>query len=218
MNREELYERLNAVFQDVFDDEMITVNDCTTADDIEDWDSLEHINLIVAVEKEFHMKFSMGEINQFKNVGGDGRPDNGAGQMNAYGFEDLWIGQSESFERTITSDMLEKFRELSGDMNPLHTDQEFAREHGFADRVVYGMLTASFISALGGVYLPGKYCLIQSVEIKFAKPVFVGDTIQIIGEVMEIHEHVNQVVIKVTMVNQHGLKVCRGILKAGIWK
>lgn len=69
MTREEVYERLNGVFQDVFDDENITVNDSTTADDIEDWDSLEHINLVVAVEKEFGVKFNIGEVNGMKNVG-----------------------------------------------------------------------------------------------------------------------------------------------------
>ena len=69
MTRENLYEKLDKVFQDVFDDETISVNDNTTADDIDDWDSLEHINLIVAVEKEFGIKFSMGEVNTMKNVG-----------------------------------------------------------------------------------------------------------------------------------------------------
>ena len=69
MSREDLYIKLNEVFRDVFDDEEITVNDETTADDIEDWDSLEHINLIVAIEKAFKMKFKMGEISNFKNVG-----------------------------------------------------------------------------------------------------------------------------------------------------
>jgi acyl carrier protein len=69
MSREEVYAELNEVFQDVFDDEEITVNDVTTANDIEDWDSLEHINLVVAVEKKFNIKFNMGEVNSFKNVG-----------------------------------------------------------------------------------------------------------------------------------------------------
>ena len=69
MSREEVYERLNVVFQDVFDDGSILVNDSTTANDIEDWDSLEHINLIVAVEEEFGIKFGMGEVNGMKNVG-----------------------------------------------------------------------------------------------------------------------------------------------------
>ena len=69
MTRDEIYVKLNEVFQDVFDDEDITVNDSTTADDIEDWDSLEHINLIVAVERVFGIKFSMGETTSMKNVG-----------------------------------------------------------------------------------------------------------------------------------------------------
>ena len=69
MSREEIYERLNEVFQDVFDDDSITVNENTTSDDIEDWDSLEHINLVSAVEKEFGVKFTMGQVVTMKNVG-----------------------------------------------------------------------------------------------------------------------------------------------------
>lgn len=69
MSREEVFERLNEVFRDVFDDEGITVTDATTADDIEDWDSLEHINLLAAVEQEFGMKFNMGQVVSMKNVG-----------------------------------------------------------------------------------------------------------------------------------------------------
>ena len=69
MTREEAYIKLNEVFRDVFDDESIEVNDATTANDIEDWDSLEHINLVVAVEKSFGIKFNMGEVAKLKNVG-----------------------------------------------------------------------------------------------------------------------------------------------------
>ena len=69
MQKEEIYERLNGVFRDVFDDEGIEVNENTTSADIEDWDSLEHINLIVAVENEFGIKFNMGEVTTMKNVG-----------------------------------------------------------------------------------------------------------------------------------------------------
>ncbi len=68
MTREEIFEELNEVFSDVFDDEII-VTEATTADDIEDWDSLEHINLIVAVESKFGIKFNIGEVNKMKNVG-----------------------------------------------------------------------------------------------------------------------------------------------------
>ena len=69
MDTREIFERLDRVFQDVFDDDTIHVTPKTTADDIEDWDSLEHITLISAVEREFRMKFKMGEISSMKNVG-----------------------------------------------------------------------------------------------------------------------------------------------------
>ena len=69
MTREEIYGKLNEVFQDVFDDEDITVNDATVAADVDGWDSLEHINLIVAVERCFGIKFTMGETTGLKNVG-----------------------------------------------------------------------------------------------------------------------------------------------------
>ncbi len=69
MTREEVYESLTEIFRDVFDDDEITLNDETTADDIEEWDSLEHINLVVEIENEFGIKFNMGEVNKMKNVG-----------------------------------------------------------------------------------------------------------------------------------------------------
>ena len=69
MDREKITEKLNEVFRDVFDNEDITVTDATTADDIEEWDSLEHISLISAVEKTFKMRFTMKEVSGMKNVG-----------------------------------------------------------------------------------------------------------------------------------------------------
>lgn len=69
METKEIYARLNRVFRNVFDDDSIRVTPRTTAKDIEDWDSLEHITLISAVEREFKMKFRMGEISGMKNVG-----------------------------------------------------------------------------------------------------------------------------------------------------
>lgn len=69
MTREEVYKRLTGVFRDVFDDDSIEINDETTADDIDDWDSFEHINLVVAVEDEFSFKIPMGKVVTMKNVG-----------------------------------------------------------------------------------------------------------------------------------------------------
>lgn len=69
MTREVAFERLTKVFRDVFDDEEITLTEETTSEDIEDWDSFEHINLVVAVEDEFSFKIPMGKVVTMKNVG-----------------------------------------------------------------------------------------------------------------------------------------------------
>ena len=69
MKREEIYERLNKVFREILDDDSIELHDETTADDVEGWDSFEHINLIVGVEDEFGIKIPMGKIVSMKNVG-----------------------------------------------------------------------------------------------------------------------------------------------------
>lgn len=69
MNRQEIFEKLNVIFLDVFDNEDIVVTETSSADDIEEWDSLSHIQLIVAIEKEFKIKFTSLEIMKWKNVG-----------------------------------------------------------------------------------------------------------------------------------------------------
>jgi acyl carrier protein len=69
MTRDEVFQALDEVFQEEFDDDSIHVTETTVASDIEDWDSLEHINLIIAIEKRFKMRFSMGEVTGLKNVG-----------------------------------------------------------------------------------------------------------------------------------------------------
>ena len=69
MTHREILKRLQPVFRDIFDNDAIVITDLTTAKDIEDWDSLAHLQLIAAVEDEFHIHFSMGEINNFANVG-----------------------------------------------------------------------------------------------------------------------------------------------------
>lgn len=69
MNRNDVVKRLTQVFRDVFDDDSIVISDSTTSADIEDWDSIEHINLVDAVEKEFGLRFKMREVSGMKNVG-----------------------------------------------------------------------------------------------------------------------------------------------------
>ena len=69
MNKNDIIKRLTDVFRDVFDDDSITINENTTSADIDDWDSIEHINLVGAVEDEFSMRFKMKEVSGMKNVG-----------------------------------------------------------------------------------------------------------------------------------------------------
>lgn len=69
MNREEIFEEVQTIFRNVFDDEELIISDGTNSEDIEDWDSLEHINLVVAMEKKFNLKFDIKEVGTLKNVG-----------------------------------------------------------------------------------------------------------------------------------------------------
>lgn len=136
--------------------------------------------------------------------------------MKEYTFSELEIGVEESFEVTITEDMMKSFLGITGDCNPLHNDEEFAKQMGHENRVCYGMLTASMLSTLAGVYLPGRYSLIQSVETKFLKPVFIGDTLIVKGVVKELHESVEQMEMKVLITRKNtGDKVLKGLMKIG---
>ena len=69
MNRTEISEKVQEIFRNIFDDDSLEITDVTTAADVEDWDSLEQINILVAMEKEFSVKFSVGEVEGLKNVG-----------------------------------------------------------------------------------------------------------------------------------------------------
>lgn len=136
--------------------------------------------------------------------------------MNRYSFRELTVGQTENFSTTVTVEMLDAFRGITGDVNPLHNDERFAKAHGYPNRVIYGMLTASFLSTLAGVYLPGEKSLIQSVEVKFAKPVLTGDRLTIRGTIEELNDTVQQIVLKVEIRNQNEEKVLRGKMKVGV--
>lgn len=136
--------------------------------------------------------------------------------MKEYKIRDLTVGMQESFSVIITSDMMQKFLSITGDENPLHVNGKFAKSKGFENRVVYGMLTASLISTLGGMYLPGKFCLIRGVDVKFVKPVYVGDKLEITGEVSRVEAELKCLEVKVTIKNQRNEKGLRGILKAGV--
>ncbi len=130
--------------------------------------------------------------------------------MNHYSYDEIDIGHKEAFEIDITEQMLDSFRDITGDLNPLHSDAGYAKAEGYEDRVAYGMLTASFMSTLAGVYLPGERSLIKESKIKFAKPVYPGDRITVEGEVADKNDTFSMIVLKVTMRNDKGEKVLRG--------
>lgn len=135
--------------------------------------------------------------------------------MNEYRLCDLTVGHREAFRRTVTAEMMDAFEKMSGDINPLHREALFAEGMGYPGRVVYGMLTASLYSALAGVYLPGKYCLLRSVDAKFLRPVFIGDELTVTGEVAEVHEDLGVATIKAFIANQEGEKVSRAAIQCG---
>jgi len=136
--------------------------------------------------------------------------------MNEYRLEDIYTGMEESFDVTVTDEMMEAFRDITGDVNPLHTDLKFAEESGHKDRVCYGLLTTSFLSTLAGVYLPGRYSLIRSVEVKFAKPVYPGDRLTVRGTVTEVNTDFAFFDMKVEIRGEDGEKVLRGKMQVGI--
>lgn len=137
--------------------------------------------------------------------------------MNEYVFAEIPVGLTASFSRMITLEMEDSFRAISGDENPLHRDDSFARETGegkFDKHVAFGMLTASLYSTMAGMYLPGKYSLIHSFdEISFQKPVFAGDVLTVTGEVVEKMEGLNLIILKVAIRNQNNKIVSKAKMK-----
>lgn len=133
--------------------------------------------------------------------------------MNAYTYEQISVGHKESFEVKVTEEMMECFLQITGDVNPLHMDAGYAMKRNYADKVVYGMLTSSFYSTLAGVYLPGKYSLIHSVESKFLRPVYVGDALTVSGTVREKEDACRLLILNLLITNQKDEKVSRGTMQ-----
>lgn len=134
--------------------------------------------------------------------------------MSEYRYSQLKVNDQSSFQVTITDNMMKQFCEITGDCNPLHNKTEFAQAAGYPSCVVYGMLTSSFLSTLAGMYLPGKYSLIHSVETKFVNPVFVGDVLLVSGIITEKFDSFQLLKLGVTITNiTSGNKVLRGTMQ-----
>jgi 3-hydroxybutyryl-CoA dehydratase len=97
--------------------------------------------------------------------------------MEKLSFNEIKIGQTAEYERTITEDDIEKFAEVSGDYNPVHMDEEYAKQTMFKGRIAHGMLSASFISTVIASKLPGPGSIYLKQDLVFRKPVRIGDKI-----------------------------------------
>lgn len=105
-----------------------------------------------------------------------------------YFFEDLHVGQRETLTKKITLEDVKAFADLSGDHNPLHVDEDYAKTTIFGERIAHGFYTASFISALLGYYLPGPGSIYLGQTLSFKAPVKLGDTVVALVEVSELVE------------------------------
>ncbi len=120
------------------------------------------------------------------------------------------VGDSVSVSKTITDEDIHQFSTLSGDYNPLHLDDEYAKTTRFARRIGHGMLTAALISTLIGNHLPGRGALYLGQTLKFVAPVYPGDTITATGTITNIREDKPILTIETICVNQAGEHVIEG--------
>tara|TARA_B110000014_G_C20045563_1_gene543650 strand:- start:396 stop:827 length:432 start_codon:yes stop_codon:yes gene_type:complete len=117
-------------------------------------------------------------------------------------FDQIDIGESKEFQIIITDSMVDDFAKLSGDFNPLHVDTEYAKSTKFGKRLVHGMLLASFLSQMVGMYLPGKNALYTSQTLEFHNPCFIGDKISIFSKVIDKSESTKIVKIESKISNE----------------
>jgi len=103
-------------------------------------------------------------------------------------FEDLAVGMRETLLKTVENEDVIGFAELSGDHNPIHLSDHFARKTRFGERIVHGLYTASLISALIGMRLPGPGAVYISQTLHFRGPVKIGDVVEVSVEVAELTE------------------------------
>lgn len=130
-----------------------------------------------------------------------------------HSFDDLFVGQKVTFSKKIDESLLNDFAKISGDFNPLHMDNEYAKKTKFGKRVCHGMLLASFFSQLVGMNLPGKNSLYFSQTLNFRNPCFIDDEITVEGEIIEKKSNIKLISIKTIIYNQEGKCLIDGVAK-----
>jgi 3-hydroxybutyryl-CoA dehydratase len=130
-------------------------------------------------------------------------------ELHGYYIEDLSIGMSASHAKTVTEADVILFAGISGDDNPMHTNEEFASDTLFSGRIVHGMFSAALISAVLGTRLPGPGCIYVTQILKFKAPVRIGDTVTATATVKEIDADRRRVMLE-TVCNVKGKMVLDG--------
>ena len=122
----------------------------------------------------------------------------------------IGIGDTFKKERLVTDELIRAFAEVSGDFNPIHLDEEFARTTRFGRRIAHGMLSGAFISAVLGYEFTEEKIVYLSQTLKFTAPVYIGDIITTTATVTAIREGKNVVTMDTTCTNQDGKTVVKG--------
>ena len=138
--------------------------------------------------------------------------------MKNYEFAELTVGQEANFARTFTLEDMAQFSKLTGDFNPLHTDEEYAKNTEFGGRVVHGLLAGSLFSTLVGMYLPGKYCLVLSLEMQFHNPVKPNHEIRVHGEIVNKINSLKILEIKAKIIDQDNKILIPALIKVKVLK
>tara|TARA_B100000963_G_scaffold340264_1_gene338750 strand:+ start:19 stop:447 length:429 start_codon:yes stop_codon:yes gene_type:complete len=137
-------------------------------------------------------------------------------KLNSYTLSDLAIGFSETFKAKLDLQSLNAFIEISGDKNPLHCNKSYAKKNGFYGPVVHGMLSSSFYSQLVGVHLPGKYSILQGIDIDFVKPIYIENNLIVTGSVTFISIATKRIEIKASIKNENNEKLSRAKIRVGL--
>lgn len=124
---------------------------------------------------------------------------------------ECYIGMKASMTRTITEGDVYIFGGLTGDLNPVHINEEYAKTTKFKTRIAHGLIAVSMIAAILGSELPGAGSVYVSQQVKFKAPVYLGDEITATVEVIEIDTLKNRLTIKTVCTNQNGVTVIDGI-------
>ena len=123
---------------------------------------------------------------------------------------DLKIGDSFSIERHVTDELVREFAALSGDHNPLHLDEEYARSTRFGRRIAHGMLSGAFISAVLGYEFKERKIVYLSQTMKFTAPVFIGDTVTTTATVTHVRDDKPVITLKTICRNQDNVMTLEG--------